>query len=279
MAETISAVPVPEHDDVALSAAARLARWSGDPQFMQSLARGLLVLGMIADGKGRPVSARQIALSSGLSQAAVQRCLYTLNAIGHAQVNRNGAIPGPALAKLARAQAAISPLVAGSGPVLDALHEMLGVTMSLAVFDGDLPMIVASRSSTDLLRLEMPLGATVPLHCTSSGKVYLASLPVPERDRRLATLDLHPRTNQTITSQGVLRKALVKVARQGFAICDQEFLAGVRTASVPVAGGDGVARASINATMFAASSPMRQVHGVIVPALIAAAGELGRLVQ
>ena len=262
-----------------ISAAEELARWSGDPQFMQSLARGLLALGMVADSKGRPVSARQIALRSGLSQAAAQRCLYTLDALGYVQANRNGAVPGPALMKLTRTQAAISPLVAGCGPILDVLHEALGVTVSMAIFDGPLPMIVASRASTDLLRLEMPLGATVPLHCTSIGKGYLAALSEAELDQRLASIDLQPRTIHTITSRAKLKDEVRKIRQQGFAISDQELLVGVCGASVLVRDIRGVSKASINVTMIAASAPMDEVRGTIIPALIAAAADLGRLTQ
>lgn len=269
----------PDGAEEGLSMAQRLARWSGDPQFMQSLARGLLALDMVAEGKGRPVSARHIALRSGLSQAAAQRCLYTLDALGYVQANRNGAVPGPALMRLSRAHAETSPLVAGCGPILDALHDRLGVTVSLSVFDRQAPMIVASRTSSELLRLEMPLGASVPLHCTSIGKVYLAALPDEELDRRLAAIELPPRTSHTVTSLPRLREEVLKTRRKGFGVSDQELLAGVRAASVPVRDAGGVARASVNATMFAASAPMRDVQGITVPALKEAAAQLERLMR
>ena len=125
----------------------------------------------------------------------------------------------------------------------------------------------------------MPLGATVPLHCTSIGKGYLAALSEAELDQRLASIDLQPRTIHTITSRAKLKDEVRKIRQQGFAISDQELLVGVCGASVLVRDIRGVSKASINVTMIAASAPMDEVRGTIIPALIAAAADLGRLTQ
>jgi hypothetical protein len=58
-------------------------RFTGDPDFMLSLAKGLVVLEAI----GSKMDCRTIAKLSavtGLSRAAVRRCLYTLSQLGYA---------------------------------------------------------------------------------------------------------------------------------------------------------------------------------------------------
>lgn len=56
----------------------------GDPLFMTSLARGLLVLRAFSGPRRRRTIA-EISRATGLSRAAVRRCLYTLCELGYAE--------------------------------------------------------------------------------------------------------------------------------------------------------------------------------------------------
>lgn len=55
----------------------------GDPQFMTSLARGLLVIRAFS-GLRRTRSIADVSRVTGLSRAAVRRCLYTLCELSYA---------------------------------------------------------------------------------------------------------------------------------------------------------------------------------------------------
>jgi len=61
-----------------------LGRFSGDPEFMLSLAKGLAVLEAFNSGIDCSTIGRISALT-GLSRAAVRRCLYTLSQLGYAR--------------------------------------------------------------------------------------------------------------------------------------------------------------------------------------------------
>ncbi len=56
----------------------------GDPLFMTSFARGLLVIGAFS-GPRRRRTVSEISRATGLSRAAVRRCLYTLCELGYAR--------------------------------------------------------------------------------------------------------------------------------------------------------------------------------------------------
>ena len=56
----------------------------GDPLFMTSLARGLLVIRAFSGPRRRRTIA-EISRATGLSRAAVRRCLYTLCELGYAE--------------------------------------------------------------------------------------------------------------------------------------------------------------------------------------------------
>ncbi|MEO7030286.1 MAG: helix-turn-helix domain-containing protein, partial [Acidobacteriaceae bacterium] len=63
--------------------AAALEVYTGDPNFMASLARGLLVIQAFTPQTPQ-MTISQISVRTGLSRAAVRRCLYTLSKLGFA---------------------------------------------------------------------------------------------------------------------------------------------------------------------------------------------------
>src|SRR5262249_24483274 len=69
----VSAPPPPEES----LPCAHIDSYSGDPNFMMSLARGLLVIQAFTQKK-RQLTISQLSAKTGLSRAAVRRCLYTL---------------------------------------------------------------------------------------------------------------------------------------------------------------------------------------------------------
>jgi hypothetical protein len=57
-----------------------IERFSGDPNFMSSLARGIIVMRRLREHKR--LTARELAQKTGLSIGSVGRCLYTLHHLG-----------------------------------------------------------------------------------------------------------------------------------------------------------------------------------------------------
>ena len=64
---------------------AALDEFAGDPNFMASLARGLLVI-RVLQPQTPQMTISQLSIKTGLSRAAVRRCLYTLIKLGFAGV-------------------------------------------------------------------------------------------------------------------------------------------------------------------------------------------------
>ena len=63
--------------------AAALDVYTGDPNFMTSLARGLIVIQAFTQ-QSPQMTISQLSIKTGLSRAAVRRCLYTLTKLGFA---------------------------------------------------------------------------------------------------------------------------------------------------------------------------------------------------
>ena len=63
--------------------ASSLDIYTGDPNFMTSLARGLIVIQAFSPATPQ-MTISQLSVKTGLSRAAVRRCLYTLTKLGFA---------------------------------------------------------------------------------------------------------------------------------------------------------------------------------------------------
>ncbi|MBO9406321.1 IclR family transcriptional regulator [Shimia sp. R9_1] len=117
--------------------------------------------------------------------------------------------------------------------LLDVAHQ-IGETVNYVVPE-DAGMSYLDRVETDwAFRIQLPIGTHVPFHCTASGKSFLASLAPAARKRFVATLTLEGMTEATHTSQESLLEELALIARQGYALDQEEFLEGMVALAVPV---------------------------------------------
>ncbi|MEZ8006116.1 MAG: IclR family transcriptional regulator [Amylibacter sp.] len=88
-------------------------------------------------------------------------------------------------------------------------------------------------------RVQLPVGTNVPFHCTASGKCFMASLSKAARYRFVLGLNLEKLTDKTFINSEELLIELEKIAKQGYAIDDEEFMDGMRAISVPVTDNTG----------------------------------------
>ncbi|MEO6030670.1 MAG: IclR family transcriptional regulator C-terminal domain-containing protein, partial [Burkholderiaceae bacterium] len=85
----------------------------------------------------------------------------------------------------------------------------------------------------------------VPLHCTASGKLFLAQMEPARRDALIAQLLLTRMTGTTLTTAKALREECAQIAGQGYSCDREEFIAGLIAVAVPVHDRDGVVRAAL----------------------------------
>ena len=110
----------------------------------------------------------------------------------------------------------------------------MGETVNFVVPE-DQGMSYKDRVETNwAFRIQLPIGTHVPFHCTASGKTFLATLPKAERRRLVGVMKLDAMTKNTITDPEILMKELRQIARQGYAIDNEEFMDGMVATAVPV---------------------------------------------
>ena len=126
------------------------------------------------------------------------------------------------------------------------LRSRTGETVQVGVLDGHEVVYVERLDSPNTLRVFTQLGRRAAAHRTSSGKVIIASLPRPERERLLEDLILDRATEFTITDPAELREELALTLRRGYAENRQESELGVVSVAAPIRDATGHAVAALS---------------------------------
>jgi DNA-binding IclR family transcriptional regulator len=119
-------------------------------------------------------------------------------------------------------------------PVLEEMVAKCNETAYLALADGPHVIYVLMHDTSHTVRIFPRLGHRLPAYCTASGKIQLAH---ESPDRLTQIFRHHPLrklTENTITNLEALEGHLRGVARQGYAVDDEELEYGVRCVAAPV---------------------------------------------
>jgi IclR family acetate operon transcriptional repressor len=153
-------------------------------------------------------------------------------------------------------------------PVLEALRDLTGETITIHVRAGLSRICVQELPSPHPLRYTAGLGATAGIYVGSAGKTLLAFMPDDERDQLLKGLRLAPETANTITSPDQLRTELSAVREQGFAVSHGERIDGAVGVSAPVYDANGriLAALSVLGPAIRLASRLPEVAASVVEA-------------
>jgi IclR family transcriptional regulator, pca regulon regulatory protein len=261
------------------SPSASLDVYAGDPNFMTSLARGLLVIQSFTPQTPQ-MTISQLSVKTGLSRAAVRRCLYTLTKLGFAGVEDGSRYAlRPRMLTLSNTYSASSSLSTAAQPILERMSAALRESFSVATLDGDDIVYIARSSVSRVMSDDLHIGSRLPAYCTSMGRVLLAFLSAEQLEQYLARVVLTPHTTRTVTNVEKLRLALRNVRRHGYALVDQEYEVGLRSLAVPVYSPTGRVVATVNLSGSAPRMPVYDMQTRFLPHLRNAATELGAFLR
>ena len=132
-----------------------------------------------------------------------------------------------------------------SRPHLVNLAEITQETINISILDRDMCLNIESIISPNPIQYAGRLGRKTPLHCTSTGRIFLANLPREEQDMLLLR-PLPAYTDKSITDSRVLKKILEQVREQGYAIVHEEFQKGLSAIAAPIRDYTGKVAAAIS---------------------------------
>jgi len=242
-----------------------------------SAERSLRLLSLLAN-EGRALSLADLAARLALPKGTAHRICAQLLAGGFLarDVDERSFIVGPALRQLAFDTLNHGVVRGLRHAVLAELVAQFGETCNFTTLDGAQVLYLDRVEAQWPLRLTLDVGAHVPLHCTASGKLFLAQMPRAARDALITQLPLPRMTRNTIVSVKGLRAECDRIAEQGHACDREEFIAGLIAVAVPVRGSDGIGRAAI--AVHAPVARLELADAVAqLPALQAAAARMRAL--
>lgn len=182
-----------------------------------------------------------------LPKASVMRLLHALE--GQAYVMRE---PGSTLFTLGPRALSLSlrSLQAASvahryRPLLSALVQRLGETCNLTTREGDKVLYIDRVETSEPLRMTLPPGSRVPLHCTASGKLFLSQMPADQCAHMVQGLVRERMTSQTLTDPSALMAELSRIRKRGIGTDNEEFVNGMVAIAVPVRNAQGVCVAAV----------------------------------
>ncbi|MFF2409382.1 IclR family transcriptional regulator [Streptomyces sp. NPDC058092] len=144
-------------------------------------------------------------------------------------------------------------IAAEGNEVAREVAETCDETVHVAILE-DLDVIyIAKVDSIHAVRMVSAAGRRLPAHCTSVGKMLLASLPAEELDARIEEEgELVAMTRNSITDPGELRTALADIRARGIAFEHRESNPDVSCVAAPVRDRTGrvVAALSISVPMI-----------------------------
>ena len=244
------------------------------------LVKGLAVLESF-DTERQRLNATQAAERAGLTRAAARRHLLTLAHVGYLETDGSFFWLSARTLRLAGAYLASSRLPRVIQPALNRLAAETQDVYSAVVLDGDEVVIVARSAglapSNQLLAYGRHLGARLPAHATSTGRVLLAALPKAEFNAWLARRILPRLTPRTTTELRSFKALLAQAAAQDFYIANDEHELGVHAIAVPLRDVKGRTVAALNVIVPPGRLDDASLRADALERLRAAASELRQM--
>lgn len=235
---------------------------------VKSAARVLDILELLSRSE-EPMALRDLVAALALPKSSAHALLRTLQSRGY--VERDAADRYALPESLRQSPGWIggpeAHLAAVARPVMDQLRDELDETVFLGAraTRGDVKVLARSVSRAPI-RYDSDDPGLRPAYCTAMGRILLAFWDSKSRDAYLVRTRLRPHTPRTVTDAARLRAILVRVAADGYAVLEEEYVLGGSATAAPVFGGDGTVVAALNVGTVSARYPAaksRIIKGVI----------------
>jgi len=239
-----------------------------------STLRAFALLELIANA-ATPPTLDDLTRASALPKPTVYRILGLLARGGLVQREtfEKRYVVGPRVSALSLVVQMHSPLRAARHAILARLVEEIGETCNITMLDGSEVVYVDRVETSANVRLHMKAGSRVPLHCTASGKLFLAHLPPAQVRTLLGPGPLKRYTERTITALEALERELRKVRGAGIGTDIGEYLVGSVCLAVRIADPHGRVCAAVAVHGPAPRMTLRKAYE-FVPALERAAAAI-----
>ena len=244
--------------------------------FIEGMAKGMAVLESF-DTERQRLNATLAAQRAGLTRAAARRHLLTLAHLGYLDTDGTHYWLSAKVLRFSGSYLASARLPRLLQPTLNRLAAQTGESFSAVVLDGEQVVIIARSGSTRLLAYGLHLGARLPAHATSTGRVLLAAKGKAEFSAWLKGRELPRITARTVVEPRRFRALIEQVRKDDFCFASEEHELGVHALAIPLRNMEGKTVAALNVV----AQPQRLEPAVaqreLLPLMLEAARELRQL--
>lgn len=191
--------------------------------------------------KNQYFSLQSLVDELGLPKPTLHRMLQQLEGAGMIQRDGDGRqySTGQRLRRMAENLLLNDTVHGARHAVLRQLVEEVGESCNITTCSGNEVLYLDRVETLAPLRFYLHPGSRVPVHCSASGKLFLAQMTSSQRRRLLAQATLAQYTDKTLTTIDQVEAEIERVRRDGYAFDDEEFLPGLFCVAVLVPSAEG----------------------------------------
>lgn len=199
--------------------------------------RVLVILEKLARSE-HPQTLTELTRRTDIPKSSLMRLLADLEEQAYITrlPNRRGYVTGPRCHGLGLTIIQTPPLLRACRNELRKLVAITDETCNLTALAGMHVQYLVREESPGRLRLQlhMEIGSRVPLHCTASGKLFLALTPEPYRRQLLSQVSFKQFAARTIVDRDALLAELQQIRSTEVGIDNEEFVRGMVAVAVPI---------------------------------------------
>lgn len=265
-----------------LGAVLQTSRPIAKADMIEGMAKGMAVLESF-DTQRQRLNATLAAERAGITRAAARRHLLTLAHLGYLETDGSYFWLAPKVLRFSGSYLASARLPRAVQPTLNRLAAQTQESFSAGVLDGD-EVVIVGRSGYEwkngaggavrVLAYGLHLGARLPAHATSTGRVLLAAKPKTGLTQWLKGRTLPRLTTRTIIDIKQFRAVIEQVRSDDWCLAVEEHELGVHALAVPLRNMQGKTVAALNVVASPQRLSAQQMQRDLLPLLFDAAREL-----
>ncbi|MBK8902278.1 MAG: IclR family transcriptional regulator [Anaerolineaceae bacterium] len=201
---------------------------------VQSVQRAAAILRSFTEAEPE-LGVTELSRRLGLHKSTVSRMIATLQAEGFIDQNTETGRYRLGVGLVSLAGVALGRLNArgAAQPHLADLVAISQETVNVTVLDGNECVNIERAASPQPIQYIGWIGRRSPLHCTASGKLFLAHM-TPEERTAVLPQPLKQYTAKTITDPYQLTRQLNQICQQQYAIVHEEYETGFSSVAAPI---------------------------------------------
>jgi IclR family transcriptional regulator, pca regulon regulatory protein len=240
------------------------------------MVKGMAVLESF-DTERQRLNATLAAQRAGITRAAARRHLLTLTHLGYLETDGSYFWLAAKVMRFSGSYLASARLPKVIQPTLHRLAQSAPHAFSATVLDGDEVVVVAKNDVGRMMAYGVHLGARLPAHATSTGRVLLAAKSKSELNAWLKGRTLTRLTGRTVTDLKTFRACLLQAQADDYTLSCEEHELGVSALAVPLRNAQGKTVAALNVVLPSTTMDAQNIRQQFLPLLQSAAQELRAL--